>query len=199
MNKEQFLIELQKGLIGLPQDDINERLAFYSEIIDDRIEEGVLEEDAISALGTVSEIVSQVISEIPLAKIAKERIKPKRKLKALEIVLLAVGSPIWLSLGIAAFAVIFSLYISLWSVIISLWAVFVALAVCTLCAIVSGIVMSVSGNGINGVAVIGTGTFCAGLCILMFYACTALSKGIFILTKRFMVSVKNCFIKKEKS
>lgn len=125
MSKQEFLAQLRKGLSGLPQDDIEERLTFYSEMIEDRIEEGLSEEEAISAAGSIDEIVAQVVADIPLAKIARERIKAKRRLKAWEIVLLALGSPIWLSLGIAAVAVILSLYVSLWSVIISLWAVLV--------------------------------------------------------------------------
>ncbi len=43
MNKQAFLTQLRKGLSGLPQEDIEERLAFYSEMIDDRIEEGLSE------------------------------------------------------------------------------------------------------------------------------------------------------------
>ena len=129
MNKQEFLAELRKGLCGLPQDDIEERLTFYSEMIDDRIEEGLSEEEAVSAIGDVEEIVRQTAADIPLAKIAKERIRPKRQLKAWEIVLLALGSPIWLSLGIAAAAVILALYISLWALIISLWAIFASLVI----------------------------------------------------------------------
>jgi len=48
-----------------------------------------------------------------------------------EIVLLTLGSPIWLSLGIAAVAVILSLYISLWAIIFSLGAVFASFAACS--------------------------------------------------------------------
>ena len=44
MNKQEFLAGLRKGLSGLPQEDIEERLLFYSEMIDDRIEEGMEEE-----------------------------------------------------------------------------------------------------------------------------------------------------------
>lgn len=106
MSKQEFLERLRKGLSGLPQNDIEERLTFYSEMIEDRKEDGISEEEAVSAVGTVDEIVAQVVSEIPLVKIAKERIKPKRRLSVGEIVLLILGSPIWLSLGIAAFAVI---------------------------------------------------------------------------------------------
>ena len=38
MNKSEFLEELRKGLAGLPKDDVEERLTFYGEMIDDRIE-----------------------------------------------------------------------------------------------------------------------------------------------------------------
>ena len=51
MNKSEFLGALRKGLHGLPQDDIEERLAFYGEMIDDRTEEGLSEEEAVSAVG----------------------------------------------------------------------------------------------------------------------------------------------------
>ncbi len=87
MSKQEFLERLQNGLHGLPKEDIDERLMFYSEMIDDRAEEGLSEEQAVSAVGDVEEIVRQVIADTPLAKIAKERIKPKRRLKAWEITL----------------------------------------------------------------------------------------------------------------
>lgn len=199
MSKQEFLVRLRKGLSGLPQDDIEERLTFYSEMIEDRMEEGLSEEKAVSAVGSVDEIVAQVVADIPLTKIAKERIKPKRRLKVWEIILLAFGSPIWLSLGIAAFAVILSLYVSLWSVIISLWAVFGSLIGCAFGGIVAGIVFACSGNVLTGIAMIGAGIVCGGLSIFMFYGCKAATKGIVILTKRIAVWIKSCFIKKEEA
>ena len=199
MNKQEFLAQLCKGLSGLPHDDIEERLTFYSEMIEDRIEEGLSEEEAVSAVGSVQEIVSQVISEIPLAKIAKERIKPKRRLSAGEIVLLALGSPIWLSLSIAAFAVILSLYVSLWSVIISLWAVFVSLAACSIGGALAFIILTAGGNAASGIAMLAAGIVCAGFSIFMFYGCKAVTKGTLILTKKMAIWIKNCFMRKEKA
>ena len=197
MSKQEFLAQLRKGLSGLPQDDIEERLTFYSEMIEDRMEEGLSEGEAVSAVGSVDEIVTQVVAETPLAKIAKERIKSKRRLSAGEIVLLVLGSPIWLSLGIAAFAVFFSLYISLWAVIISLWAVFVSLAACSIGGVLACIIFAVSGNGASGVAMLAAGIVCAGLSIFAFYGCKAATKGTLILTKKIAIWIKNCFIKKE--
>ncbi len=197
MNKQDFLAQLRKGLYGLPQDDIEERLTFYSEMIEDRMEEGLSEEEAVSGIGSVDEIVAQVVADIPLAKIAKERIKSNRRLKAWEIVLLVLGSPVWLSLCLAAFAVIITIYISLWSVIIILWSIFASLIGCTISGLLGGIVFACKGNVLTGIAMIGVGFVCAGLSIFMFYGCNAATMGIVILTKKFAVWIKNCFIKKE--
>ena len=197
MSKQEFLVQLRKGLSGLPQEDIEERLTFYSEMIDDRMEEGFTEEEAVVAVGSAQEIIAQVVAEIPFAKIAKERIKSIRQLRVGEIVLLALGAPIWLSLGIAVFAVIFSLYISLWAVIISLWAVFASFAACSIGGVLACVVFTVGGNGASGLAMLAAGIVCAGLAIFMFYGCKAVTDGILILTKKMAIWTKNCFIKKE--
>lgn len=197
MGKQEFLVQLRKGLSGLPQEDIEERLTFYSEMIDDRMEEGFTEEEAVVAVGSAQEIVAQVVAEIPFAKIAKERIKSRRQLRVGEIVLLALGSPIWLSLGIAVFAVILSLYISLWAVIISLWAVFASFAACSIGGVLACVDFTVGGNGASGLAMLAAGIVCAGLAIFMFYGCKAVTGGTLILTKKMAIWFKNCFIKKE--
>lgn len=199
MNKQEFLDLLRNSLSGLPKDEVEERLAFYSEIIDDRIEEGLSEEEAVSAVGSVKEISKQIISEIPLTKIAKGRIKPKRRLNVAEIILLVLGSPIWLSLLIAALAVILSLYVVLWSAIISLWAIFVSLTACSVSSIPACVILDLGGNIASGLAILAAGIVLSGLSIFMFYGCKAATKGILILTKKIAIFVKNCFIRKEEA
>lgn len=195
MCKQEFLAQLRKGLSGLPQRDIEERLSFYSEMIDDRMEEGLSEDEAVLAVGSVEEIVSQIIGDIPLAKLAKERVKGNRRLKSWEIVLLVLGSPLWLSLGIAAFAVIFSVYVSLWSVIIALWAVFVSFVGCFIGGLMAGTVVACTGNVLPGIAVLAAGLLCAGLSIFAFYGCSAVTRGFSLLTRKTAVWIKNCFVK----
>lgn len=181
MAKKEFLAQLRKGLSGLPQDELAEQLSFYSEMIEDRMEEGLSEEEAVSAVGSVEEIVAQVKKDDPLKK------NTNRRLKAWEIVLLVLGSPIWLSLGIAVVAVIFSLYISVWAIIISLWAVFGALTGCFLGALAAGVMLACGGKVLSGTAIIAGGIVCAGLSIFMFYGCKAVTKGVLMLTKKGLV------------
>ena len=150
MNKQEFLTELRAKLSGLPTDDVEERLGFYGEMIDDRTEEGVTEEQAVEEMGSVDEIASQIISEVPLTKIVREKIKPKRRLKAWEIALIVAGSPVWLALTIATLAVIFSLFAAMWAVIAALWASLVALGVCSVGGVVYGVVLIAGGGGTTG-------------------------------------------------
>ncbi len=197
MNKQEFLERLRMELSGLPQDDIEERLTFYGEMIDDRMEEGLSEEDAVNGIGSMDDIIAQTVADIPLTRLVRERIRPKSKLRVWEIVLLVLGSPLWLSLLIAAFAVVFALYASLWSVIVSLWAVFAALVCSVPAGIVSGIIFAVKGSVVSGIAAIGAGIVCAGLSILAFFGCMAATKGVCLLTKKVAIGIKNLFVKKE--
>ena len=197
MNKQTFLAELGKGLCGLPQKEIEERSAFYTEMIDDRMEEGLSEEDAVNEVGSVDEILAQILADSPLRKIVTEKIKPKRRLKALEITLLAVGSPLWLSLLIAAFAVVLSLYVSLGSVIVSLWAVFVALGACVLGGIVAGVGFFMGGYGLAGIVMIAMVIICAGLSIFFFFGCKYLTKAMLICSKKSILAIKKRVIGKE--
>ena len=95
MNKQEFLSELRSVLSGLPQDDIEERIAFYGEMIDDRMEEGLTEEEAVAEAGNINEIKTQIVADIPLQKLVKEKVKPKRALRGWEIVLIVLGFPVW--------------------------------------------------------------------------------------------------------
>ena len=115
MKKQEFLRELKKRLSRLPRKDVEERVNFYNEMIDDRMEEGLSEEEAVSAIGSVDKIAEQVISDRVEEKVCGEKAQ-KRKPKAWEIILLIAGAPIWLPILIAVFAVI-------WSVVITLWAI----------------------------------------------------------------------------
>lgn len=197
MIKQEFLAQLRKGLSGLPEADIEERLTFYSEMIDDRMEDGIPEETAVSEIGSVDDIVSQIIADIPLGRLAKEIIKPKKKLKTWEIVLLTLGSPLWLAILLAVFAVILSVYIVLWAVIIVLWSAFAAIAACGLAGIAAGAYFAVSDNVLTGIAVIAAGIACAGLSVFMFFGCKAATKGILNVTEKLAVRIKNCLIDKE--
>ncbi len=197
MNKQEFIENLRAKLSNLPDEDIEERIGFYSEMIDDRMEEGLSEEEAVLQIGSENEIEEQIPADTSLPKQTEINRKSKKRLKVWVIVLLALGSPIWLSLAIAAFAVLLSLYAVLWSLIASLWAVFASLIACVLAGVGAGILVICHGNVFAGIALIGAGILSAGLSIFLFFGCLAATKGTVWLTKRIALWIKNCFVKKE--
>ncbi len=197
MNKQEFLIGLEAKLSGLPKKDVQDRIGFYSEMIDDRMEEGSSEENAILSIGSSDEIAAQIIEEIPVMKIVKEQIKPKRKMQAWEIILLILGAPIWLSLLISVFAVILSVYVSLWAVVISLWAVFVSLLACAFSGIGAGLMFSFGNQALSGALLISAGLICAGLSVFTFLGCKAATKSVALIPKYIASKIKNNCIKKE--
>lgn len=190
MRKQEFLSALKRSMKGLPKSEIDERISFYSEMIDDRIEEGFSEEDAVAKIGNVDHISKQILSE---ARVPKS----KRKRKPWEIALLWIGSPLWISLALAAFAIVISLYASLWAVVVSFWSAFVALAASAICGIVASIPFAIAGNISAGIATFGAALVCGGVAIFAFYGCKAVTKCAWWLTKK-AVCVKKCFRKKEK-
>jgi len=195
MNKRAFLTELKAGLSGLPREDIDERLNFYSEMIDDRIEEGLSEEEAIAQIGTVNEIVSQTATEIP--KPGKAGAGPKQTLRVWEVILLALGSPVWLSLLIAGAALILAFYAVSWSVVVSLWAVETSLLAGSFVGAASAVVFAFGGNGLTGLAILGAGLVCAGLSIFLFFGCRTATRGGLLLTKEIGWKIKSLFTGRE--
>lgn len=197
MTKQEFISQLKSSLSGLPDNDIEERLSFYEEMVDDRIEEGLSEEDAVAQIGSVDEVVSQILSDTSIVKLVKEKISPKRKMRVWEIILLILGSPIWLSILIALFAVVLSVYIVLWALILTIWVVGAAFAVSAPAAVIVGIFFICSGDTVAGLSMISAAFVCAGLAIFTIIASKAATIGAARLTKKITTGLKRCFIKEE--
>ncbi len=200
MTKLEFLDELKKALCGLPSEDIQKSLEFYSEMIDDKIEDGLSEEDAVSQIGNIGDIAKQILSDIPITKLVKQKIKPKYRMGAGEIILLILGSPIWLSLLIAAIAVVFSVYVSLWSVVVSLWASFAAFVGSAFGGFAAAVILFAGGQNIYaGIVMIAAALVLVGISILFFFVCRASTKGMVWLTKKITLFIKSCFLRKERA
>lgn len=197
MKKLEFILALNNKLSGLPKTEIEERINFYVEMIEDRMEEGLSEEEAVAAVGNIDEIAEQIVADIPLSKIAKEKIKPKRELKAWEIVLLILGFPLWFPMLVVAASLVLSFYAVLWSLIITLWAVFATVIGTAFGVFTFGVYSAFSGKMLIGLALMGASLACAGASILIFFGCKAATTGLLLLTKKIVLAIKNCFVKKE--
>lgn len=195
MTKQEFLNALGAKLAALPKQELEERLNFYDEMIDDGVEEGLSEEQAVDKLGSVEEVAAQIIADIPFFKIAKERFKFKRPPLGWEKALLILGAPLWIALAAAAIAVVVSIYAVIFSIAVAAWAVDVAFAAGTLGAFAVGLSFAFSGNAISGAMALGAGLIFAGLAILLFFCAKSATKITIFLSGKIAFYIKKLFTK----
>lgn len=194
MTKSVFLSALERRFLGLPKADREDRLSFYSEMIDDRVEEGLSEEEAIAAIGSVDAVVSRTIAEIPLGHLVREKMSTRRKLRGWEIALIAIGSPLWLALIITLFAAVLTVFISLWSVVLSLWAVDLALALSAVGGVGLGVLQLFFASGASFAVCLGASLATGGLSVFFFYGAKYATVGMTRLTRLCMLAIKKLFI-----
>lgn len=166
MDKNTFLLELQKQLKGLPEEDLQRTLEYYREMIEDRMEEGLSEEEAVAELGPVAEIAEPLLPG-----------SPRRKMKPWEIVLLILGFPVWFSLLIAAVAVVIALIAAIYAVDVSFAAVFFGGLLCSLLYLFQC-------NWAGAAFLFGSALTCGGLAILGFWGSNVLMKISFKALKK---------------
>lgn len=196
MDKFDFLEGLRDKLSGLPEEDVARSIEFYSEMIDDRIDEGMTEAEAVADIGDAGEIAQEIIRTTPLAKIVKEKVKPKRSLRAWEIILLVLGSPLWISLLAAAFCVVLAVYIVIWAVVLAFACVDLAFFATTLALFAASAGLFFEGLVSEAVMCIAAGFVMGGLSLLAMLFVKLLIKGAVWLSKMIVLGIKACFVGK---
>ena len=196
MNRDAFLAELEKRLAGLPPDELEERIAYYREVIDDRVAAGVPEEAAVAALGPADTVVSRIMSEIPLTELMREK-KRKRTRKGWQKALLIIGFPVWFPLLISAAVLLFSLYIVVWSLVLCVYATDLALAAGAVGCLLVAFAHLRAGNAAAALFFAGGILLCAGAAILMAFASVRITLGMIRLTGKMLTGIKTSFVGKE--
>ena len=161
MTKNEYIKKLKRALRQVKREERNKSLAYFSEVIDDRVEEGVSEENTVAELESVEEAAERIIAE---AK-AQGQLKPKRSVW--EIILLVLGFPLWFPLLLTIGIVVFTIYGVVWIMIAALFILAVALAVCGPAGIVCMFIV-ITSNTAAGFALLGIGLACAGLGVAIF-------------------------------
>ena len=194
MKKNEFLNELRKKLSGLSKEDLENRVNFYSEMIDDRIDEGKSEEEAVAEIGTVDEVVYEIAKDTPLVAIVKEKIKPKRSLRAWEIVLLVLGFPLWFPLVVTALVLALVFYLLVWVLVVVTYATELSLVGASLWGATSFAYNLYHGD-INLFS-LAISVMAAGGALLLFFGCVGSTKLSIKLSKSIITGIKATFIKK---
>ena len=65
MRKTEFLERLRAALNALPEEEAKKTIAYYAEMIDDRIEDGMSEEEAVAGLGEPEAVAREILLDAP--------------------------------------------------------------------------------------------------------------------------------------
>lgn len=194
MNKQEFLGELRNKLKGLPPEDVDNRVSFYEEMINDRMDEGKSEEEAIAEIGTVDEVVNEIAKDTPLTKLVKEKVKPKRSLRAWEIVLIVLGFPLWFPLLLTAFILMLVAYILLWVFVIVSYVTELALIVAAIGGIALFFIELFHGD--FSMLYLGMSLTALGGSMLLSFGCYGATKLSVYLSKKMINGIKYSIIRK---
>ena len=201
MSKDAFIGELRHRMAGLPKEAVDRTVEYYSELIADSMEDGLSEEEAVLRLGSLDEIVANVVKDTPLPQIIETRIQEKKAkrggIRAWEVILLVLGAPLWLPLLLAVLAVVLALYVTLWAVVIALWAVVAAVILTGVVAVVAGIVELCQLRLPQGLVLLGGGLVCMGMCALLFLLMKLITVGTVKLCKWVWIGIKSLFVGKK--
>ena len=64
MNKQEYLASLRAALACLPESEIEESVAFYTEMIDDRVADGLTEEEAEAEITGIEDEIKARMTEL---------------------------------------------------------------------------------------------------------------------------------------
>lgn len=193
MDKQNYLSAVREGLAGLPEEDILRSLDYYTELIEDRMEEGQSEEEALAAMPAPEEAAAQILMVQPLHKVIRARARRGQKPCAGEIVLLILGSPLWLSLVLTLGASLLTIYLTLWAVVLVFWVMDLSFALLVPAAVVGAV------TGENLLLCLGCALAGFGGAVLLFFLCKWLTKAVARLGKNSVRLMKKLFIGKDET
>ena len=189
MTKNAYLSELADRLRQLPQSEIDKSIAYYSEIIDDRMEEGCSEEEAVNGLEAPVTAAERIMQDAPLGMLVRERIRPKQAVSGWIIALLVIGFPVWFPLLLAAAGIVFAMYVVVWSLVFAFFASTFAVGTASLAVLITAFVRAGEGTGLI-FALLGVGLLGIGCFILMGLATWMAASGVVRLTAALIRSLK---------
>jgi uncharacterized membrane protein len=191
MNKNEFVNTIKTRLSSYPENEIDRAMSFYVESIDDRIEDGMTEEEAVASLGDINDIVNNIKGELPLNTIVKNKIENQKKKSNSNvwlIVVLLVTSPLWVPMVLAIGGAIIGLIAGIFATGVALVVMFGISAICGIIAAIFCMINSIAMPAGAIVLILGSMLLSIGLII-------PVTKGVIWVFKKLIQGIKWCYRK----
>lgn len=186
MKKIEFLQTLRERLKAFQKSEVQSIIDYYEELIEEKKETGIKEEEVIASFGSIENIIPKVTADLVFTRSSTQQTSP---LKNFWIILGICASPILIPIGIALGAIVFSLVIVVFSLLISLLASEVAIIVSLIPMVIS---MIVSGTDFS-IIILTIGLCLIAIAILFYLSLLTIQVG-----KKALQSINRFFSKRIK-
>lgn len=186
MTRNEFITSLSARLQGIPENERQKALDWYSELICDRMEE-MPEADAVSGIGSVDEIADEILSQYrqnttvvhssDSTEPQSRRSPDKGVNTALVIFAAVVLSPIWLPLLITGLSLALVAVLLVWCAVVTVGVMLVSAAAVGVVGLVYGFWALFVINPAYGLLVLGTALISAGLTLALIPLIVVTVKG----------------------
>lgn len=193
MNKQEYLAQLRAALACLPEGEIEESVAFYTEMIDDRVADGLTEEEATAQLDDPKAAARAIIADLPV--VPRTVVRAKQRNRALYWTLVILGSPLWLTLLLAAGMLVLAGLLTIWCLILGLWLLAAGLLAGGPLGIGVCLWALAVGQPAYGVFELGSGLLCFGLGLFCLHGAVAASKTLMQVSRQWIAKAKAPFVK----
>lgn len=195
MNRQDFLTRLAAALASLTDGEVHKILVYYDEIISDRMEDGMTEQEAVESFGSVSALAQRILAETPLAQ--RVAAKAQTKNKGVLILLLAVTAPVWLPLLFAGGGVLLGVLGTLFGLAVALVAVFASFAIASVGCIIVGIARFATLGVASGLFALGAGMIFAALTVFGWFMMVGGVQGMMRVLRALYRKIALLFRRKE--
>lgn len=195
MNKQEYLAQLRAALACLPEGEIEESVAFYTEMIDDRVADGLTEEEATAQLDDPKAAARAIIADLPV--VPRTVVRTKQRNRALYWTLVILGFPLWFPLLAAAALVAFTGVLVIWLLVAGLWMLAAGLLFGGPLGIVVCLWGLANGQVPYGVVELGSGLVCFGLGLFCLHGALAASRALAQVSRQWIAKMKAPFVKEK--
>lgn len=193
MNKQEYLTQLRAALACLPEGEIEESVAFYTEMIDDRVADGLTEEEATAQLDDPKAAARAIIADLPV--VPRTVVRTKQRNRALYWTLVILGFPLWFPLLLAAGMLVLAGLLTIWCLILGLWLLAAGLLAGGPLGIGVCLWALAVGQPAYGVFELGSGLLCFGLGLFCLHGAVAASKTLMQVSRQWIAKAKAPFVK----
>ncbi|MCR5310495.1 MAG: DUF1700 domain-containing protein [Lachnospiraceae bacterium] len=201
MNKQEYLNALRDALEKQSISNIDNMIEYYDEMICDRMEDGMSEEDAVNSMDSITDIVHEAVLDKSVPTLVKEKVKKSRDKAKSEgkewiwILLAVLGFPVWFPLVFTFAILLFVFFLVFWILVGTLFIIVLALGISAVACFLTSFTVLFGYISFPGFVVsLGGALALAGITILLWKPIVAFAKVAAGFFKDIIISIKKKFI-----